>query len=189
EQNGNQANSEANLHEDGNDHTDYAGPEAGPHTRQNSYANAVKSGQNKGFWKQQSNARLWNQGNKENPAQAKRFKPLSERPWSPNRDNNSDQSQDEHQPPVPNHYHHKVPTPPPAKQPERPKPQPRQEERNDVSVQEWPQSLRDYVQKAFEQCVTESDKDETERYLKERLANAFKDGTAWIIDWDKEDLP
>ncbi|EDO48284.1 predicted protein, partial [Nematostella vectensis] len=50
-------------------------------------------------------------------------------------------------------------------------------------------AIRDYVQKAFEQCVTESDKDETERYLKERLANAFKDGTAWIIDWDKEDLP
>ena len=50
-------------------------------------------------------------------------------------------------------------------------------------------SCREYVQRAFEKCETEADKDQTEQYLKNMLTNAFKDGSAWVIDWDKELLP
>ena len=50
-------------------------------------------------------------------------------------------------------------------------------------------SYREYVQRAFEKCETEADKDQTEQYLKNMLTNAFKDGSAWVIDWDKELLP
>ena len=50
-------------------------------------------------------------------------------------------------------------------------------------------SFREYVQRAFEKCETETDKDQTEQFLKNMLTTAFKDGTAWVIDWDKEPLP
>ena len=48
---------------------------------------------------------------------------------------------------------------------------------------------REYVQRAFEQCQTEEHKDLTERQLKKTLTKAFKEGTAWGINWDKEPLP
>ena len=48
---------------------------------------------------------------------------------------------------------------------------------------------REYVQRAFEKCETESDKDQTEQFLKNMLTSAFRDGTAWVVDWDKEPLP
>ena len=48
---------------------------------------------------------------------------------------------------------------------------------------------REYVQRAFEKCETETDKDQTEQFLKNMLTTSFKDGTAWVIDWDKEPLP
>ena len=49
--------------------------------------------------------------------------------------------------------------------------------------------VREYVQRAFEKCETEDDKDQTEQFLKNMLTTAFKDGTAWVVDWDKEPLP
>ena len=50
-------------------------------------------------------------------------------------------------------------------------------------------NVREYVQRAFEKCETEVDKDQTEQFLKNMLTTSFKDGTAWVIDWDKEPLP
>ena len=55
--------------------------------------------------------------------------------------------------------------------------------------QDWPDSLKDYVQRAFASCDSESDKDKIEAKLKEVLTNSFKDGTAWTKDWDKQPLP
>lgn len=37
--------------------------------------------------------------------------------------------------------------------------------------------------------MTEQDKDDTETHLKVTLTRAFKDGSAWVVDWDKEPLP
>ena len=50
-------------------------------------------------------------------------------------------------------------------------------------------SFRDYVQRAFDQCETEEHKDITENHLKKMLTIAFKQGSAWGINWDKEPLP
>jgi len=58
-----------------------------------------------------------------------------------------------------------------------------------TSSKEWPQSLRDYVQRSFDQCSHEDDKDETECFLKVTLTKAFKDGSAYTSDWSKVPLP
>ena len=50
-------------------------------------------------------------------------------------------------------------------------------------------SCRDYVQRAFDQCESEEHKDITENHLKRMLTRAFKEGSAWGINWDKEPLP
>ncbi|XP_028395086.1 leukocyte receptor cluster member 8 homolog [Dendronephthya gigantea] len=58
-----------------------------------------------------------------------------------------------------------------------------------ISPQDWPPSLKDYVQRAFDQCESEKHKDITENHLKRMLTRAFKEGSAWGINWDKEPLP
>ena len=60
------------------------------------------------------------------------------------------------------------------------------------SVGEWPQSLKDYVQRAFGSVTNESEKDQVERVLKEKLTKIFNTeggGGANSIDWDNEPLP
>ncbi|XP_029180659.2 leukocyte receptor cluster member 8 homolog isoform X1 [Acropora millepora] len=101
---------------------------------------------------------------------------------------NSKWNREQQQPPTP------PPPPPPPSPYEKPKSEsllPAKDSSDDcaLSAQEWPPSLREYVQRAFEKCETEADKDQTEQYLKNMLTNAFKDGSAWVIDWDKELLP
>ncbi|CAL1526348.1 unnamed protein product [Lymnaea stagnalis] len=55
---------------------------------------------------------------------------------------------------------------------------------------EWPQPLKDYVQRAFASVVNESQKDQVERVLKEKLTRIFNSpGGANAIDWDNEPLP
>ena len=48
---------------------------------------------------------------------------------------------------------------------------------------------RDYIQRAFQACATEADKDTTEAFLKTTLNDRMKDGSAFTIDWEKEPLP
>ncbi|CAL9705642.1 unnamed protein product [Knipowitschia caucasica] len=55
--------------------------------------------------------------------------------------------------------------------------------------QDWPQALKEYVQRCFTACETEEDKDRTEKMLKEILQDRLKDGSAYTIDWTREDLP
>ncbi|XP_059155155.1 leukocyte receptor cluster member 8 homolog [Physella acuta] len=55
---------------------------------------------------------------------------------------------------------------------------------------EWPQALKDYVQRAFASVVNEHQKDQVERVLKEKLTNIFNSpGGANAIDWENEPLP
>ncbi|CAB3986736.1 Hypothetical predicted protein [Paramuricea clavata] len=71
-------------------------------------------------------------------------------------------------------------------------PEKMQEDNNNtpkISPQDWPPSLKDYVQRAFDQCETEEHKDITENHLKRMLTRAFKEGSAWGVNWDKEPLP
>ncbi|KAG7475853.1 hypothetical protein JOB18_038598 [Solea senegalensis] len=54
---------------------------------------------------------------------------------------------------------------------------------------DWPQAMKEYVQRCFTACETEDDKDRTEKVLKEVLQDRLKDGSAYTIDWTREPLP
>ncbi|KAJ0066547.1 hypothetical protein NL108_014528 [Boleophthalmus pectinirostris] len=55
--------------------------------------------------------------------------------------------------------------------------------------QDWPQAMKEYVQRCFTACESEEDKDRTEKVLKEILQDRLKDGSAYTIDWTREPLP
>uniref|UniRef100_A0AAY4A3T6 PCI domain-containing protein n=1 Tax=Denticeps clupeoides TaxID=299321 RepID=A0AAY4A3T6_9TELE len=55
--------------------------------------------------------------------------------------------------------------------------------------QDWPQAMKEYVQRCFTACESEEDKDRTEKVLKEVLQCRLQDGSAYTIDWTKEPLP
>ncbi|XP_069769288.1 LOW QUALITY PROTEIN: leukocyte receptor cluster member 8 homolog [Narcine bancroftii] len=53
----------------------------------------------------------------------------------------------------------------------------------------WPQAMKEYVQRCFTACETELDKDRTEKLLKDVLQARLQDGSAYTIDWGTEPLP
>ncbi|XP_056619333.1 leukocyte receptor cluster member 8 homolog [Triplophysa dalaica] len=55
--------------------------------------------------------------------------------------------------------------------------------------QDWPQAMKEYVQRCFTACESEEDKDRTEKVLKELLQSRLQDGSAYSIDWTREPLP
>ncbi|CAM4689831.1 unnamed protein product [Lepidochelys olivacea] len=55
--------------------------------------------------------------------------------------------------------------------------------------EDWPQDMKEYVQRCFTACESEEDKDRTEKLLKEVLQARLQDGTAYTIDWSREPLP
>ncbi|XP_069056901.1 leukocyte receptor cluster member 8 isoform X2 [Pleurodeles waltl] len=71
---------------------------------------------------------------------------------------------------------------------------PNSEKRHDhgsasTKTDDWPQALKEYVQRCFTACESEEDKDRTEKLLKEVLQARLHDGTAYTIDWNNEPLP
>ncbi|KAG8454019.1 hypothetical protein GDO86_000591 [Hymenochirus boettgeri] len=55
--------------------------------------------------------------------------------------------------------------------------------------EDWPQAMKEYVQRCFTACETEDDKDKTEKLLKEVLQARLQDGSAYTIDWSREAIP
>ncbi|MEE6482864.1 hypothetical protein FKM82_013372 [Ascaphus truei] len=55
--------------------------------------------------------------------------------------------------------------------------------------EDWPQAMKEYVQRCFTACETEEDKDRTEKLLKEVLQARLQDGSAYTLDWSREPLP
>jgi len=51
---------------------------------------------------------------------------------------------------------------------------------------EWPESLKKYVNQAFERCRTDAEKDNVEALLKAKLTSAYNNGTVWTTDWSRE---
>ncbi|MBV95260.1 Leukocyte receptor cluster member 8, partial [Eschrichtius robustus] len=54
---------------------------------------------------------------------------------------------------------------------------------------DWPQDMKEYVERCFTACESEEDKDRTEKLLKEVLQARLQDGSASTIDWSREPLP
>ncbi|XP_031551375.1 leukocyte receptor cluster member 8 homolog [Actinia tenebrosa] len=155
-----------------------------------SYADAVKGGPKKTFWKQpqRSLPRPWAEGNTENHQfQTKRFKPAFESPSMDGQDNQEEPASYNETSSVT--YNSAKPQSPYRKRQENQAPQQQSPPGNELSADKWPPSLRDYVQRCFKPCETEAEKDEIESALKAKLTKVFEDNAVLLIDWDEEPLP
>ncbi|CAG2100725.1 unnamed protein product [Medioppia subpectinata] len=54
---------------------------------------------------------------------------------------------------------------------------------------QWPESLKEYVNRAFSACINELDKDRIEIILKGKLTKAHHEGALFTKDWNAEPLP
>ena len=58
-----------------------------------------------------------------------------------------------------------------------------------TNMGEWPPELKDYVTRAFASATIDTEKDQVEHLLKEKITYTFKNGMANKINWAKEPLP
>jgi len=53
----------------------------------------------------------------------------------------------------------------------------------------WPPSLKAYVARCFQKCVTDVDKKQIEIFLKSKVAKAVGEEMLWTNNWDEEPMP
>ena len=60
---------------------------------------------------------------------------------------------------------------------------------NETTVQDWPDSLRRYIERCFAMCADLDDKICVDIILKGKLTSAAREGTVLTKDWENEPLP
>ncbi|KAK7868176.1 hypothetical protein R5R35_003047 [Gryllus longicercus] len=58
-----------------------------------------------------------------------------------------------------------------------------------TDASDWPDSLKNYVNRCYAKCVEAVDKDRVEIILKGKITRAASDGSLWHKNWDNEPLP
>ena len=54
---------------------------------------------------------------------------------------------------------------------------------------DWPEPLRKWVERAFQQCHSDTDRSFVQQNLRSRIQYANESNTLWSNDWDREPLP
>ena len=71
----------------------------------------------------------------------------------------------------------------------KPKPQPKSGTGQTISADQWPASLKKYVERAFADCKSDVQRDTAEKHLRQIILHATKTNTMFTKDWLAEPLP
>lgn len=59
---------------------------------------------------------------------------------------------------------------------------------DDMLKGQWPPKLKAFVERTFETCADETERQAIEAELKSIITKSIQEGTLWNIDWDREVL-
>eukprot|EP01105_Mastigella_eilhardi_P018153 TRINITY_DN419_c0_g1_i4.p1 TRINITY_DN419_c0_g1~~TRINITY_DN419_c0_g1_i4.p1 ORF type:complete len:632 (-),score=206.77 TRINITY_DN419_c0_g1_i4:368-2038(-) len=58
-----------------------------------------------------------------------------------------------------------------------------------INSAQWPPKLRQFVEKSFETCTADTERNVMEQRLKQMITDSIRQGIMWTYDWEKEPVP